>query len=396
MRWFHQVWNACSRLRNEGIPVEAVTAWSLLGTYNWNNLCTRDENFYEPGVFDLRNPECKPQPTALARLIQSLANKEDVHPVTQSQGSWETGRRILYQAEIGQMSTLSHPSSSRPILILGSTGTLGQAFARICGERNIHYVLLGREDFNITRRESLEALIHRHFPWAIINATGYVRIDDAEEDQTTCMEINVKGPEYLAQVAREMNLPLVTFSSDQVFDGTSSAPYTEYDFPCPINTYGRSKEQSEELLQDLHPNSLIIRTSAFFGPWDRHNFITKMLLDLRAGHEVLVPSDILISPTYVPHLVHETLTLLIDQEHGIFHLTNSGEMTWEEFARLAIQLSGDEKIRRDLLIPKPFHTFNLRAQRPRRSSLRSLRQNRMSNVETALKNYFSDLKEINP
>lgn len=393
MRWFHQVWSTCHRLRDEGIDIEAVTAWSLLGTYNWNTLCTRDENFYEPGVFDLRNPEEKPQATALTGLIQALSHKKEVHPVTVAQGPWETGRRILYNAEIGQMSSLSHPLTSRPLLILGSTGTLGQAFARIAGERNIHYHLAGREEVDITKRESLGAIVEKISPWGIINATGYVRIDDAEEDKASCIAINTTGALNLALVARERSLPLVTFSSDQVFGGDSISPYTEHDHPSPLNTYGRSKAECEQRLLTLYPTSLIIRTSAFFGPWDRQNFITKMLSELAKGHEVLVPSDIFITPTYVPDLVHETLTLLIDQESGIFHLTNRGEVTWEEFAHLALRLSGDKRLRRDLLISKKSHALNFRAERPKRSSLMSRKQSRMSDLETAMKNYFRDRKE---
>ncbi len=393
MRWFHRFWDTCKYLKKDGVDIEAITAWSLLGTYNWNSLCTRDENFYEPGVFDVRDRNDRPKLTALSRLIQSLPHHEDdIHPVTIGEGPWETGRRILYNVQFGQVSSLSHPTESRPILIFGSTGTLGQAFARICGERNIHYVLIGRKEVQLLKKESIEVLVRKFSPWAIVNATGFVRVDEAEDNPASCFEVNVTAAINLAFVAREMNVGLVTFSSDLVFNGSSINPYTEEDIPSPINTYGRSKAECEEILQSIYPHSLIVRTSSFFGPWDRHNFITQTLIHLSQGREVVVSNDLYITPTYVPDLVHETLNMMIDEESGVFHLTNQGEVTWEEFALKALNLSGNKLLKRELLIPRLAKEMTFRAQRPKRSSLKSMRR-RMPDLDSALAKYFLDIKE---
>src|SRR5919202_1239038 len=131
------------------------------------------------------------------------------------------------------------------------------------------------------------------------------------------MRANRDGAEMLASACADRGLPLVTFSSDLVFDGRRSTPYTEEDAPRPLNVYGRSKAEAERLVLAAHPGALVVRTSAFFGPWDDHNFVTLALRELAEGRRVEAPHDQVVSPTYVPHLVDATLDLLIDGEHGI-------------------------------------------------------------------------------
>ena len=112
--------------------------------------------------------------------------------------------------------------------------------------------------------DSVEAAIQRYRPWAIVNAAGYVRVDDAESDCDACMRDNTEGPQNLAIACNRNGISLLTFSSDLVFDGYKPTPYVESDLPNPINVYGKSKAQSELLVQKECPSALIIRTSAFF------------------------------------------------------------------------------------------------------------------------------------
>ena len=108
----------------------------------------------------------------------------------------------------------------------------------------------------------------------------------------------------------------MTFSSDLVFDGAQSSPYVENDAVSPLNVYGRSKARSEALVLDRYPDALVVRTSAFFSPWDEHNFVTSALRALRAGQSFPAAQDMTVSPTYVPDLVDACLDLLIDRESG--------------------------------------------------------------------------------
>src|SRR5690606_24324547 len=174
--------------------------------------------------------------------------------------------------------------------------------------------------------------IERYNPWAIINAAGYVRVDDAESDSEKCFRENTLGPEKLAIACKDHNIKLITFSSDLVFDGLKSTPYTESDKVNPLNKYGESKAKAEAAVLAVNPESLVIRTSAFFGPWDNYNFAHAVINTLSKDMDFYSTDDI-ISPTYVPHLVNATLDLLIDDESGIWHLSNNDAVSWYEFAK---------------------------------------------------------------
>lgn len=232
--------------------------------------------------------------------------------------------------------------ASRPLLITGATGTLGNAFARICDERGITYALTDRSALDISSPASVSAVMRACNPWAVVNTAGYVRVDDAEHDQARCMRENAIGPEVLADCLAATGIPLVTFSSDLVFDGTKPAPYVESDESAPLNVYGRSKAMAETAVLSAHPEALVIRTSAFFGPWDQHNFAEGCRRALVEGRKFMAPSDMVVSPTYVPDLVHATLDLLIDGERGIWHLANRGAASWHDFAQMVSAACGLE------------------------------------------------------
>ena len=150
-----------------------------------------------------------------------------------------------------------------------------------------------------------------------------------------CQRENVRGPHNLAAECAKRGLPLVTFSSDLVFDGNRHAPYIETDAVGPLNVYGRSKAAAEAVVLSVHPAALVIRTSAFFGPWDAHNFLTMTLAALARGGAAVAAQNVVVSPTYLPDLVNACLDLLIDGACGIWHLTNEGAITWADFARTA-------------------------------------------------------------
>jgi dTDP-4-dehydrorhamnose reductase len=179
----------------------------------------------------------------------------------------------------------------------------------------------------------------------------------------------------------------VTFSSDLVFDGLKGAPYVESDPTAPLNIYGKSKAAAEErVLEDL-PGALMIRTSAFFGPWDKFNFVHSVLDTLTKGQTFVAAADVAISPTYVPDLVNAALDLLIDGEYGIWHLANSGVMTWAEFARIVAGLAGYDAAR---IQCRPGAMLGLAARRPSFTALASERGSLMPSLEESLDKYFQD------
>jgi dTDP-4-dehydrorhamnose reductase len=394
MRWLYEIWQTANNLSSKGINFEAVTVWSLLGTYDWHTLCKSNDNFYEPGVFDLRHPGQKPMETGLSKLVRELATKgHSESPLLNSEGHWKNSRRVLWGAKHGDFTLIESSNMRTPVLITGATGTLGQAMARVCSARNIPYRLLTRQEMEISNLDSISAAIELYKPWAVINAAGYVKVDEAETNKRLCFQGNVQGAVNLAQICLSKEIKLVNFSSDLVFDGLSDYPYLESHQVSPVNIYGKSKAECELKVLGIYPASLVIRTSSFFGPWDKHNFITQTLLALINNREVVTPNDTFISPTYIPDLANETLNLLIDGESGIVHITNAGEVSWEKFAEMAALSAKDKfKINPDLIRGTSSENMNYIAKRPKMSVLKSERHNRLPTLENALERYLQELQ----
>ena len=226
--------------------------------------------------------------------------------------------------------TSAHP---QPVLITGATGTLGRALARGCEHRGIPYVLTCRNELAIDSAGSIERALDQLQPWAVINAAGWVRVDDAEADEAACHAANAEGPMLLAAACAGRGVALATFSSDLVFDGTKAGAYLEHDAPSPLSAYGRSKAAAEVAVLAAGGAPLVVRTAAFFSPFDPHNFAQAVVRSLTARQPFRAAEDLLISPTYTPDLVNATLDLLIDGEAGVWHLANRGAVSWAEFAR---------------------------------------------------------------
>ena len=329
VRWLVDVWKACEKERARGADIRAVTLWSMFGAVDWRSLLTRREGIYDVGAFDTRSE--RPRPTLVAKTAAKLGRGEKIeHPVLDLPGWWKRPGRCHARP---RFETLPRNSvKARPILITGSTGTLGQAFSRICAHRGLAHVLTSRADLDICEEESIAAALGRYKPWAVINTAGFVRTWEAAERQEECFKANVTGPEQLAKACKLHGIPLVTFSSDLVFDGRLGRSYVELDEPAPVCEYGRSKAEAETRLLAIDADALIVRTSAFFGPWDRYNFLFNTVERLRRGQDVFASGKSIVSPTYIPDLVHAALDLLLDEETGFWHLTNQGAISWHELA----------------------------------------------------------------
>ncbi|GAA4746671.1 hypothetical protein GCM10023264_10390 [Sphingomonas daechungensis] len=330
VRWLHEMWTAAEQERARGADIRAVTVWALFGLVDWRSLLTKKEGAYDAGAFDTRSDI--PRPTLFAKAAAALGRGDRLeHPVLDLPGWWRRPGRTHARRRFETLPRRA--ANARSILITGATGTLGQAFARICAHRGLPFVLTERSQLDICDEGSIASAIARVKPWAIINTAGFVRTWEADEKADECFLANVTGPELLAKACKLHGIPFVTFSSDLVFDGQLGRSYVEPDAPAPLCEYGRSKAEAEARLISIDAGALIVRTSAFFGPWDRHNFLFNTIEQLRRGEDVFASARTIVSPTYVPDLVHATLDLLLDEEKGIWHLTNQGSMSWHELAQ---------------------------------------------------------------
>jgi dTDP-4-dehydrorhamnose reductase len=386
LRWFNQVWNNANQLKKEGADVRAITAWAIFGSFDWCSLLTKNLNIYEPGLFDVRATE--PRATALTKLVSTLiSGKEFIHPVMEEDGWWKRPCRIEYFLDESSKQLTCMPKATQPLLITGKTGTLGRAFERICALRGINCKVLTRQDYDITDPASIERVIDLYKPWAIINTAGYVRVDDAENDQENCFLVNTLAPKYISASCQKHGIKFVTFSSDLVFNGQKNNPYIESDLVSPLNIYGQSKAQAEQHVLVNNNSALIIRTSAFFGPWDKFNFVTNALNAFQNNLEFAAASDVTISPTYVPDLVNTTLDLLLDDENGIWNISNKGEVSWAMLAKEVAARSG--------FSPKLFKAVSISemgliAPRPVYSVLETEKGFELPKLEDALDRYFRE------
>lgn len=397
MRWLQEIWQAAQDMRAAGADIRAVTVWALLGSFDWNCLVTAPHGYYESGAFDVRSPQ--PRPTALAGMMRELASgKAPSHPALSGTGWWRRPGRFFCEPVVTRHAVITHgqPRPERgdsvpPLLIIGANGTLGRAFARLCAERDLACHVLTRQQMDMADPASVEAALARYRPWAVVNAAGYVRVDDAETDHERCFRENTVGPHVLAQACARHDIALLGYSSDLVFDGTRDAPYLESDAHAPLNIYGRSKAEAERLVQDHHPKALMIRTSAFFGPWDDYNFITIALRELVQGKPFRAASDLIVTPTYVLDLVNASLDLLIDGESGVWHLTNGHALTWDQLALKAATAAGVDASR---LEPVRHTDFGWQARRPVYSALGSERGMILPSLDKAIAHYVSVRQDI--
>ncbi|MDB5191394.1 MAG: dTDP-4-dehydrorhamnose reductase [Segetibacter sp.] len=392
LRWFFNVYKAAKLVKEKGANIVAVTAWAILGSFDWCSLLTKRCGVYEAGVFDIRS--IQPRPTALTKLVSTLAHGNDYyHPVLEENGWWKRSARIIYFPEEEEKMIARPPirKTIKPLLIIGKTGTLGKAFSRICKARAIVHISLGREDLDICNQVEIEKVFKQYSPWAVINTTGYVKVDEAENDRDNCFLINSAAPAFMAAVCERLGIQFVTFSSDLVFDGKKNNPYIESDSVGPLNVYGQSKVRAEEAVLKTNPSALILRTSAFFGPWDSHNFVYFALKSLKNQQELHTTNDVIISPTYVPDLVNTSLDLLIDEACGIWNLSNDAQVSWAMLASQVAERIGSDKSKVRQL---PLADMKWLAPRPAYSVLNTEKGFRLPSLDDALGRYFYEQEMI--
>ncbi|HEU4968854.1 family 1 glycosylhydrolase [Sphingomonas sp.] len=386
MRWLVESWTTCERLAADGVDIRAMTAWALLGNYDWCSLLTVPANHYEGGAFDVRAGA--PRPTALTRVLKAFGGDADAqawlhgHPALGRRGWWRRDVRLEHAPYVWtERQPEMDERAGPPILITGASGTLGQALARACTLRGLDYVLTDRGACAIDDPRSVAAALDLHQPWAVINAAGWVRVDEAEGARDACFRANADGAALMAEACAERGLRYTVFSSDLVFDGAKNDAYVEDDAPRPLNVYGASKAAAEERVLAALPEALVVRTAAFFSPFDAYNFAVWVERELRHGRPVQAAEGFVVTPTFVPDLVHASLDLLIDEEKGIWHLTNQEPVSWFDFGRrVADTLDLDAKLVR----PARPSELGWRARRPAFVPLGSRHGQLLPKLEDAL------------
>lgn len=224
------------------------------------------------------------------------------------------------------------------VLLTGSQGQLGQAIVAAYHQQiNIELFALNRQQLDITKPEAIKQTLLSYQPDVVINCAAYTAVEQAEQDTDNCFLINAKAAAFLAEECHNAGILLIHFSTDYVFDGKKTEPYTEHDAPNPLNIYGKSKLAGELLIQQTCEKYLILRTSWLFSEYG-HNFYLTMQKLAQQQQTIKVVNDQIGGPTYAGNLASVVMKLLQQyQQHGslvygLYHYCDQPYVSWYQFA----------------------------------------------------------------
>ncbi|MCL6581677.1 MAG: dTDP-4-dehydrorhamnose reductase [Firmicutes bacterium] len=252
------------------------------------------------------------------------------------------------------------------VVVLGAGGMLGRDVVRVLG--GCHEVTAAtRRDCDVTDLDQVVGLVRRVGPDVVINAAAFTKVDACETETATAYAVNALGARNAAVASRRVGAALVHFSTDYVFDGLKGAPYDEFDPPAPLSVYGRSKLAGESLVRSLCPEHYIVRTQWLYGRGGT-NFVATIRRLARGGAQLRVVDDQFGSPTWTQDLAAAVARLIERPRYGTYHLTNSGECSWFEFAQEIVGRVGLE----GHLLPVSSSELDRPARRPAYSVLDNL------------------------
>jgi dTDP-4-dehydrorhamnose reductase len=253
------------------------------------------------------------------------------------------------------------------ILLLGGSGILGSEVLIQLQQGNVDYVAPKSSDLDVRNKDNLESYISEFKPNWIINCSAWTNVDGAEDSFEAALELNAVAVKNIGDLAKEFGCRVVHISTDYVFDGESSQPYGE-DAPVnPVNRYGQSKLQGENVLLEVLPESAyVIRTSWLYGASGK-NFVKTMAKKALHNGSAKVVDDQEGSPTSARDLATGIIDLL--QNHpkpGIYHYSNTGSCTWFGLAQSIYKKVGANS---NLVSPISSSALELKAKRPKYSLL---------------------------
>ena len=262
------------------------------------------------------------------------------------------------------------------ILITGANGQLGNELKSIIrsgkaeiGEvsheiKNSEVVALDVDGLDITNLDMVKAVLWREKPDVLINCAAATNVDGCESNRDLAFKINALGPRNLAMVAEEIGAKVVQVSTDYVFSGVGDTPLSEFDIPMPNSIYGKTKLMGENFVKDFSTKYFIVRTAWLYGHVGK-NFVYTMINLGKQMNEIQVVNDQKGNPTNANDLAYHILKLILTEEYGVYHCTGNGECTWYEFAKLIMELSGEECE----VHPCTSEEYKTPAKRPEYSSL---------------------------
>jgi dTDP-4-dehydrorhamnose reductase len=218
------------------------------------------------------------------------------------------------------------------ILLIAPEGMLGTAWRKLLEAKDIPYRTASLPEFDITDPNAIKKFVTPDIG-VVINCCAYTNVDGAEESEDMAALVNGTGVGYLAEACSQADALLIHYSTDYVFNGNATAPYP-VDGPIePCNAYGRSKADGEREIREHDCEHLILRTSWLYAPW-ANNFVLTIAKLAKEKESLKVVDDQRGRPTSAEHLAATTLKLIEEGARGTLHVTDGGECTWYEFAKV--------------------------------------------------------------
>lgn len=277
------------------------------------------------------------------------------------------------------------------VLVTGYHGQLGYDVVKFLEAQGEEVLGATREHFDLTDEAKIKEFIGSFKPDVVVHCAAYTLVDKAEDNKELCYAVNVLGTRYIAEATNEANAKMVYISTDYVFDGSSKRPYEANDKVNPVNYYGETKLQGELEVSKILENHFIIRISWVFGE-NGNNFVKTMLRLAETRNELNVVGDQYGSPTYTKDLAILIAEMIRTDRYGIYHASNEGTCSWNEFAKAIFEYQGLAVKVNSI----PTSDYPTRAKRPMSSimSKDKLEQNgfkRLPDWKDALKRYLEQI-----
>jgi len=265
---------------------------------------------------------------------------------------------------------------SKRAVVFGRGGQLGVELVKIFSQRGYEVTGFDRAAVDVTDASLVEQTLAKLDPSVVLNAAAYNQVDVAETEPQAALAGNALAVRNLALACRQVDARLVHFSTDYVFDGTATRPYTEEDPTHPLGAYAVSKLAGELYAQAYLENPLIIRTSGVFGPagvrTNRGNFVEMMLRLEKGGQPIKVVEDHVASPAYAPAIASRTADMVEKRLSGVFHIGGGTPISWFDYAKLIFETA---RLHPELR-PTNEREYRTRARRPKYSALSNAKMER--------------------
>jgi dTDP-4-dehydrorhamnose reductase len=288
-------------------------------------------------------------------------------------------------------------SRANRALITGAGGLLGRCMSERLLASNWQVTALNHQQLNITAEDEVRRNIEEARPRVVINCAATTDVDRCEREPDWAYAVNEQGARNLARACRESEAEFVHVSTDYVFDGEKEGFYTQEDAPNPLSIYAKSKLAGEIAVQEELEKAYLVRTSWIFGVGGK-NFGSRVFDYAKSGAKLRGVTDQTSIATYAPDLASRIEEVIGIGAHGLYQITNTGVMSWYDFAKLAFELADMPQVELEPCRRADLHQL---APRPRNSAMRCLLSEQLGLAplrpwQDGLADFVREYKKITP